>query len=87
MDVIDGFILFLVLEFFYNFNKYYNYDVMLFKNWVVMDVYEFGFIFKLINVVLVLEVGVIEEDSVFYDIGRIRFDCWFIFNFGGGGGV
>ena len=87
MDATDGSILSLVSEPSYNPNKYYNYDVTLFKNWAVTDVYEPGSTFKPINVALALEVGAIEEDSVFYDTGRIRFDRWSIFNSGGGGGA
>ncbi|MDE5103144.1 MAG: penicillin-binding protein 2, partial [Trichodesmium sp. St19_bin2] len=87
MDATDGSILSLVSEPSYNPNKYYNYDVTLFKNWAVTDVYEPGSTFKPINVALALEVGAIEENSVFYDTGRIRFDRWSIFNSGGGGGA
>ncbi|MCL2933127.1 MAG: penicillin-binding protein 2 [Trichodesmium sp. MAG_R03] len=87
MDAADGSILSLVSEPSYDPNKYYNYDVKLFKNWGVTDVYEPGSTFKPINIALALEVGAIEEDSIFYDTGRMRINSWSIFNFGGGGGA
>ena len=87
MDATDGSILSLVSEPSYNPNQYYNYDVTLFKNWAVTDVYEPGSTFKPINVALALEVEAIEEDSIFYDTGRMRFDRWSIFNSAGGGGA
>ena len=87
MDANDGSILSLVSEPSYDPNQYYNYDVTLFKNWAVTDVYEPGSTFKPINVALALEVAAIEEDSVFYDTGRIVIGNWPIFNSGGGGGA
>ncbi|NEP79709.1 MAG: penicillin-binding protein 2 [Okeania sp. SIO3C4] len=87
MDANDGSILSLVSEPSYDPNQYYNYDVTLFKNWAVTDVYEPGSTFKPINVALALEVGAIEEDSIFYDTGRIVIGNWPIFNSGGGGGT
>ncbi|NET24210.1 penicillin-binding protein 2 [Okeania sp. SIO1I7] len=87
MDANDGSILSLVSEPSYDPNQYYNYDVTLFKNWAVTDVYEPGSTFKPINVALALEVGAIEQDSVFYDTGRIVIGNWPIFNSGGGGGA
>ncbi|MDY7003744.1 MAG: penicillin-binding protein 2 [Cyanobacteriota bacterium] len=87
MDANDGSILSLVSEPSYDPNQYYNYDVTLFKNWAVTDVYEPGSTFKPVNVALALEVGAIEEDSVFYDTGKIVVGNWPIFNFGGGGGT
>ncbi|MGK7923372.1 MAG: peptidoglycan D,D-transpeptidase FtsI family protein [Trichodesmium sp.] len=87
MDVTDGSLLSMVSEPSYNPNEYYNYDVTLFKNWAVTDVYEPGSTFKPINVALALEVGAIEADSIFYDTGRIVIGHWSIFNSGGGGGA
>ncbi|MGD1703593.1 peptidoglycan D,D-transpeptidase FtsI family protein [Dapis sp. BLCC M229] len=87
MDAADGSILSLVSEPSYDPNQYYNYDVTLFKNWAVTDVYEPGSTFKPINVALALEVGAIEEDSVFYDTGKMVIGTWSIFNSGGGGGA
>ncbi|MGB3513328.1 MAG: penicillin-binding protein 2 [Microcoleaceae cyanobacterium] len=87
MDVADGSLLSLVSEPSYDPNQYYNYDVKLFKNWAVTDVYEPGSTFKPINVALALEVGAIEEDSIFYDPGRIVIGSWPISNYGGGGGT
>ncbi|MDJ0555565.1 MAG: penicillin-binding protein 2 [Microcoleaceae cyanobacterium MO_207.B10] len=87
MDVADGSLLSLVSEPSYDPNQYYNYDVKLFKNWAVTDVYEPGSTFKPINVALALEVGAIKEDSIFYDPGRIVIGGWPISNYGGGGGT
>ncbi|NEN89450.1 MAG: penicillin-binding protein 2 [Okeania sp. SIO3H1] len=87
MDANDGSILSLVSEPSYDPNQYYNYDVTLFKNWAVTDVYEPGSTFKPINVALALEVGAIEKDSVFYDAGRIVIGNWPIFNSDGSGGA
>ncbi|NEO57106.1 MAG: penicillin-binding protein 2 [Okeania sp. SIO3B5] len=87
MDANDGSILSLVSEPSYDPNQYYNYDVTLFKNWAVTDVYEPGSTFKPINVALALEVGAIEEDSIFYDTGRIVIGSWPIFNSDGSGGT
>ena len=87
MDVADGSLLSVVSEPSYDPNQYYNYDVKLFKNWAVTDVYEPGSTFKPINVALALEVGAIQEDSIFYDPGRIVIGGWPISNYGGGGGT
>ncbi|NEP71840.1 MAG: penicillin-binding protein 2 [Okeania sp. SIO2G4] len=87
MDANDGSILSLVSEPSYDPNQYYNYDVTLFKNWAVTDVYEPGSTFKPVNVALALEVGAIEGDSVFYDTGRIVIGNWPIFNSDGSGGA
>ena len=80
MDVQDGSILTLVCEPTYNPNKYFNFDLELFKNWAISDLYEPGSTFKPLNVAIALDAGVIEPDSIFDDPGKIVIDNWPIYN-------
>ena len=81
MDARDGSLLSLVCEPTYDPNKYYNFDVQLFKNWAVTDLYEPGSTFKPINVAVALEANAIKADSSFNDPGLIYVDTWPISNF------
>ncbi|MFW6359274.1 MAG: peptidoglycan D,D-transpeptidase FtsI family protein [Chroococcales cyanobacterium] len=81
MDVHNGSIVALVCEPTYDPNEYSKFDLNLFKNWAVADLYEPGSTFKPINVAIGLEAGVIQADEVFYDPGQIYVDTWPIANF------
>lgn len=81
MDASDGSLLALVTEPTYNPNQYYKYDVGLFRNWAMADLYEPGSTFKPINVAIALEAGAIQPDSLFNDTGRIQIGQWPISNF------
>jgi cell division protein FtsI (penicillin-binding protein 3) len=72
MDVRDGAIATLVSEPTYNPNTYYKYDVGLFKNWAITDLYEPGSTFKPINIALALDAKVISPHDVFNDTGEIK---------------
>ncbi|MBD1806899.1 penicillin-binding protein 2 [Microcoleus sp. FACHB-SPT15] len=80
MDARDGSLLALVSEPTYNPNQYYNFDVGLFKNWALTDLYEPGSTFKPLNVAIALETGAIQPDSLFNDTGRIQIGKWPIAN-------
>lgn len=80
MDARDGSLLSLVSEPTYNPNQYYNFDVGLFKNWALTDLYEPGSTFKPLNVAIALETGAIQPDSLFNDTGRIQIGKWPIAN-------
>ncbi|NEQ21692.1 MAG: penicillin-binding protein 2 [Microcoleus sp. SIO2G3] len=80
MDARDGSLLSLVSEPTYNPNQYYNFDVGLFKNWALTDLYEPGSTFKPLNVAIALETGAIQPDSLFNDTGRIQIGKWSIAN-------
>jgi cell division protein FtsI (penicillin-binding protein 3) len=70
----------LVCEPTYNPNEYHKYDISLFKNWAVSDLYEPGSTFKPINVAIALEAGVIQPNSTIYDSGSVTVDGWPIGN-------
>jgi cell division protein FtsI (penicillin-binding protein 3) len=81
MDAQDGAMLALVTEPTYNPNQYYNFDVGLFKNWALADLYEPGSTFKPLNVAIALETGAIQPDSRFNDTGQIQIGQWSIANY------
>jgi len=80
IDATDGSLLSLVCEPTYDPNHYYDFDLELYKNWAVSDLYEPGSTFKPIAVAIALQSGAIGPDSVFYDEGRIQVDGWPISN-------
>jgi cell division protein FtsI (penicillin-binding protein 3) len=80
MDATDGSLLSLVCEPTYDPNRYQKYNVELFKNWTVADLYEPGSTFKPINIAIALEAGAIQPNTYFYDNGSITVDGWNIFN-------
>jgi cell division protein FtsI (penicillin-binding protein 3) len=81
MDALDGSLLALVTEPTYNPNQYYNFDVGLFKNWALADLYEPGSTFKPLNVAIALEAGAIDPNSKFNDTGQIQIGQWSIANY------
>ncbi len=72
MDVRDGGIAALVSEPTYDPNTYHKYDIGLFKNWAITDLYEPGSTFKPINIALALDAGVISPYDRFEDTGEIK---------------
>jgi cell division protein FtsI (penicillin-binding protein 3) len=80
MDARDGSLLALVSEPTYDPNKYYKYNLSLFKNWALADLYEPGSTFKPINVAIALENHAIKPTSVFNDPGGITVGGWQIGN-------
>ncbi|NJL02161.1 MAG: penicillin-binding protein 2 [Spirulinaceae cyanobacterium SM2_1_0] len=80
LDVRDGSILALACEPTFDPNEYSKFDISLFKNWAVTDLYEPGSTFKPLNVAIALEQGVIDANSTFNDVGRIQIEQWEIAN-------
>ena len=81
MDARDGALLALASEPTYNPNQYSKFDVGLFKNWALSDLYEPGSTFKPLNVAIALEAGAIQPDSMFNDTGQVQFGKWQISNY------
>jgi cell division protein FtsI (penicillin-binding protein 3) len=81
MNVKDGSLLSLTTQPSYNPNAYYEYDVSLFQNWAVTDLFEPGSTFKPINVAIALENDAITPSSRFYDEGRIMVNGYPISNY------
>ncbi|WP_287310746.1 penicillin-binding protein 2 [Moorena sp. SIO1G6] len=80
MNVHNGSLLALVCEPTYNPNQYSKFDVSLFKNWALSDLYEPGSTFKPLNVAIALETGTITAQSLFNDTGKIQIGEWPILN-------
>lgn len=80
MNAQDGSILTLVSEPTYDPNTYYKYNLELFKNWALADLYEPGSTFKPINVAIALENGAIKPSDRFNDSGSISVGGWQIRN-------
>ncbi|WP_017303696.1 peptidoglycan D,D-transpeptidase FtsI family protein [Spirulina subsalsa] len=80
MDVHDGSILALVCEPTFDPNEYSKYNINLFRNWTVTDLYEPGSTFKPINIAIALDKGVIDENAILADPGRVQIERWEIRN-------
>ncbi len=80
MDVHDGSILAMVSEPSYDPNNYSQFDISLFKNWAISDLYEPGSTFKPINIALAFEAGVIDDNTSIIDTGKTMVDGWPILN-------
>ncbi len=80
MDINDGSIIAMVSEPSYDPNNYSKFDVSLFKNWAISDLYEPGSTFKPINMAIAFEEGVIDDKTTIYDAGKITIDKSTIFN-------
>ncbi len=80
MNAQDGSLLAMVSEPTYNPNDYSKFDVGLFKNWALADLYEPGSTFKPINVAIALEAGAVKPETTFNDSGHITIAGWPIKN-------
>ena len=80
MNAQDGSLLAMVSEPTYNPNEYSKFDMGLFKNWALADLYEPGSTFKPINVAIALEAGAVKPETTFNDSGHITIAGWPIKN-------
>ncbi|MEM9155334.1 MAG: penicillin-binding protein 2 [Cyanobacteria bacterium P01_F01_bin.33] len=81
MDPDSGEILAMASSPTYDPNRYYDgYDIGLFRNWAVTDLYEPGSTFKPINIAIALDAGGIHPDTQIYDSGQIFVGGWPIQN-------
>ena len=80
MNAADGSLLAMVSEPTYNPNDYSKFDMGLFKNWALADLYEPGSTFKPINVAIALEAGAVKPDTTFKDSGHITIAGWSLKN-------
>ncbi len=71
MDASDGSLVAMVVSPTYDPNKFYDYDVELFRNWAVTDLYEPGSTFKPVNVAIALEAGALTPGEYIYDAGQL----------------
>jgi len=85
MDVRDGSLLALVSEPTYDPNQYSQFDISLFKNWALTDLYEPGSTFKPLNIAIALDSGAVKSDDTFNDPGQIQIGDRIIKNAEGGG--
>ena len=72
MDARDGAILAMVDEPSYDPNEYNKYDIGLFRNWSLSDLYEPGSTFKPLNIAIALETKAITANETFPDPGMIQ---------------
>ncbi len=72
MDAKDGGLLALVSSPSFDPNRFWEFDVSLFQNWAITDLYEPGSTFKPVVLAMALESGALKANDYLYDYGQVE---------------
>lgn len=65
----------------YNPNNYKQASALSLKNWSLTDIFPPGSTFKILTVATAIELGILNENSLIHDTGRVKIGSWEIKNY------